>query len=339
MKKQTTYLALLLSGLLLISGCIGEKSGSSLDAVEPENTQMEQYVVKSGTNVTLVARELEELGYIQSAKALVSYASSNDMTNIKAGTYQIAKSMTATEMLELFYTGEVYRGEKFVVQEGLEAVQIAQKVEDQGLGSAEVLMDLVNQPKLFAERFTFLQDEKIETLEGYLYPLTYHFKDTDTEESMIQAMLKGFEGVYESKLKDSLVGSGKSLHDIVIMGSIVEREAAIDDEMPLVASVFDNRLEIGMPLQSCATVQYIIKERKWILTNAETAIDSPYNTYKYKGLPIGPIASPSLKAMLAAIDHPKTDYLYFLAKYDGSGEQVYSKTYEEHLANKKKYLG
>ena len=298
-----------------------------------------EFVIKSGSNLTIVANELEEMGYIRSAKAMIEYATSNAMTNIKAGTYLISKSMSAEELADIFFNGTVYRGDKFVVQEGLEAVQIAEKVEQQGLGSAEKFMALVNNPAQFSERFTFLEDPSITTLEGYLYPLTYNFKDTDGEEYMISAMLKGFETVYETKIKDKLTVSGKSLNDVVVMASIVEREAAIEDEMPLVASVFENRMQIGMPLQSCATVQYIIKERKWILSIEETQIESPYNTYINKGLPVGAIASPSLKAMMAVIDHPKTDYIYFLAKNDGSGEQVYSKTYEEHLANKNKYLG
>ena len=335
-KKIILRLIVFMMAVLLV-GC-GEDSSSRLDPVDVNDTSEVEFVIKSGSNLTIAARELESMGYIHSAKAMIEYASSNAMTNIKAGTYLISKSMSAEEFVDRFFNGAVYRGDKFVVQEGLEAVQIAEKIEQQGLGSAEKFTELVNNPAHFAERFIFLNDPAITTLEGYLYPLTYNFKDTDGEEYMINAMLKGFETVYETEIKDKLEGTGMSLNDVVVMASIVEREAAIDEEMPLVASVFDNRLQIGMPLQSCATVQYIIKERKWILSIEETQIKSPYNTYIHKGLPIGAIASPSLKAMLAVIDHPKTDYVYFLAKNDGTGQQVYSRTYEEHLANKNKYL-
>ena len=335
-KKIILRLIVFMMAVLLV-GC-GEDSSSRLDPVDVNDTSEVEFVIKSGSNLTIAARELESMGYIHSAKAMIEYASSNAMTNIKAGTYLISKSMSAEEFVDRFFNGAVYRGDKFVVQEGLEAVQIAEKIEKQGLGSAEKFTELVNNPAHFAERFIFLNDPAITTLEGYLYPLTYNFKDTDGEEYMINAMLKGFETVYETEIKDKLEGTGMSLNDVVVMASIVEREAAIDEEMPLVASVFDNRLQIGMPLQSCATVQYIIKERKWILSIEETQIKSPYNTYINKGLPIGAIASPSLKAMLAVIDHPKTDYVYFLAKNDGTGQQVYSRTYEEHLANKNKYL-
>ena len=321
---------------LALAGCKG--SEKKLDPVDAGDTTQIEFVIQNGSTLTAVSQDLNELGYIHSSKAMLEYATTNGMTNIKAGTYLISKSMSTPEMIDLFYGGNVYRGEKLVVQEGLEAVQIAAKVEELGLGSAERFTELVNSPELFSDRFEFLNDPQIKSLEGYLFPLTYHFKSTDGEEYIIKEMLKGFENVYETKIKDKLKQSQMNLAEVIIMASIVEREAAIEDEMPLVASVFENRLKIGMPLQSCATVQYIIKERKWILSNEETAIDSPFNTYKYTGLPIGAIASPSLKAILAVIEHPDTDYMYFLSKNDGTGQQVYSKTYEEHLVNKKKYL-
>ena len=120
------------------------------------------------------------------------------------------------------------------------------------------------------------------------------------------------------------------MDEIIIMASIVEREAANDTEWGKVASVFYNRLKIGMKLQSCATVQYILKERKDVLSNKDIKIDSPYNTYKYDGLPIGPVASPGLGAVKAALYPEETDYLYFAATKDGS-RNVFTKTGEEHL--------
>ncbi len=336
-KNIFKILLLLVLCAIIISGC--SKENATLDPVDVNDSSEVEFVIQNGSTLTAVANELQEKGYISSSKALLKYAQENSLTNIKAGTYLISKSMPADALVDMFYSGKVYKGKKLVVQEGLEAVQIAAKIEELGLGSAEKFTELVNNPELFSERFEFLKDEKIRSLEGYLFPLTYYFKETDSEEYIINEMLKGFEIVYETEIAGKMPQSNLSLNDIVILASIVGREAAIDDEMPLVASVFENRMNIGMPLQSCATVQYIIKERKWILSNEETAIDSPFNTYKYKGLPAGAIASPSLKALLAVIEHPATDYMYFLAKNDGTGAQVYSKTYDEHLINKKKYLG
>lgn len=336
MKKKIITSAILAIAATILVGCSG---GNKLDAVDINDKEEFHYFIENGSNLTIVANDLEDLGYIKNAKAMIKYAKENNLTNIKVGEYIINKSMTPVEIANDFSKGNVYKGTKIVVQEGLEAVQIAKKIEDAGLGKADVFMELVSNPKKFADKYEFLRDEKVNSLEGYLYPLTYHFKESDTEETIIDKMLSSFNKIYISDLQPNLEKSKYSLNDVVILASIVEREAALEEEMPMVASVFENRLDINMPLQSCATVQYIIKERKWILSYEEISIDSPYNTYKYNGLPISAIASPSLKAMLAVMNHEKTDYIYFLSKNDGTGSQVFAETYEEHLANKKKYLG
>ncbi len=323
--------------LLFLVGC-GEKV-DPLSAVDSSDATEIEFVIAPGSNLTVVSKELQELGYIHSSKAMIDFAQDNEKTNIKAGTYLISKNMTPAEMVENFFKGNVFRGKKFVVQEGLEAVQIAAKVEAEGLGSAEKFMELVNNPAHFADKYAFLNDPSIVSLEGYLYPLTYGFKETDGEEYIIDTMLNSFNIVYLSEIEPKLANSDYTLNEVIILASIIEREAALEEEMPLVASVFDNRLKINMPLQSCATVQYIIKERKWILSSEEISIVSPYNTYINNGLPIAAIASPSLSAIMSVFDHPETEYLYFLAKNDGTGSQVFSVTYEEHLANKRKYLG
>lgn len=328
---------LLLVMVLLLAGCSGP--GGAMEPIDSNDTAEFEYTVRSGSNLTRVSRELEELGYIRSAKAMVDYAEDKQMTNIKAGTYMISKNMSSSEIVTMLYQGKVFRGKKFVVQEGLEAIQIANKVEAEGLGSSDKFMELVNDPSIFVEEFPFLKDPSIRSLEGYLYPLTYDFKESDGEEYIIRTMLKSFDHIYVTEIEPKLAASGKTLNEVIILASIVEREAALADEMPLVASVFDNRLMIDMPLQSCATVQYILKERRWILSNEEIAIDSPYNTYKYKGLPITAIASPSITAIQAVLEHPETEYMYFLSKNDGTGSQIFAVTYEEHLKNKKKYLG
>ena len=327
------YLIFLLT--LLLVACSG---AGSLEAVDKNNTEEINYTIKSGSNLTIVANELEDLDIISDASSMIKYAKDNDLTNIKAGEYILSKSMTPIEILHKFHSGDVYKGTKIVVQEGLEAVQIAEKIEKAGLGSAEKFMYFVNNPSEFKTKYEFLNDDRIISLEGYLYPLTYHFKESDTEKDIIDKMLNSFNKVYYSDIVDNLSNTGKTLNEIIILASIVEREAALESEMPLVASVFQNRLDINMKLESCATVQYILKERKWILSNEEISIDSPYNTYKYGGLPITPIASPSLKAILAAMNPAESNYLFFLAKNDGTGEQVFSTTYAEHMQNRKKYL-
>lgn len=324
-----------LSLLMLLTGC---SSSDKLEAVDSTNTEEVVFQVPAGSTVTAIAKTLAEENLIRSDKAFKDYAVDNEMTNIKAGDYLLSPSMSAIEILEKIYNGDNYKGIKIVVPEGFEANQIAQRIEDNGLGSKKTFLDLVNNPSKFVSKFEFLQGEDVLSLEGYLFPKTYHFKPGTTEEEMIIAMLSQFTPIYEATIKPNYEKTGLSVNQIVNLASVIEREAAIVEEMPLVSSVFYNRLEINMPLQSCATVQYILGERKAILSNTDIKIDSPYNTYIYNGLPKTPIASPGLAAIEAALMPESTDYLYFLAKNDGSGEQVYAVTYEEHLANKKKYL-
>ena len=150
--------------------------------------------------------------------------------------------------------------------------------------------------------------------------------------------LDRFSEVYEEQqLESKIQESGLNINEFITLASIVEREAVKKEERPIIAGIFYNRLSIQMPLQSCATVQYILKERKPVLSIADTKIDSPYNTYLIKGLPPAPIASPGLDAILATSNPQHTKFLYFVAKGDGGHE--FSETYEQHLQAKKKYLG
>jgi UPF0755 protein len=131
-----------------------------------------------------------------------------------------------------------------------------------------------------------------------------------------------------------------TLKDAVTLASIIEMEGQQAEELPMISSVFHNRMKISMNLQSCATVNYIlpVEDRKWILTYDDMAIDNPYNTYKYSGLPPTPISNPGIVALKAAVEPAESEYLYFVAKGDGTGTHAFSKTLEEHEANAKKYL-
>ena len=150
-------------------------------------------------------------------------------------------------------------------------------------------------------------------------------------------MLNKFDEMYKYKIKPEMdKHKDLNFYDVMKMASIIEKEAVVDKDRSLISSVFYNRLAKDMPLQSDATIQYAFKERKKVVTYEDLKIESPYNSYKYKGLPPTPIANPSWKSIEAAINPAETDYLYFVAKTDG-GENNYAKTYEEHLKNEKRY--
>ncbi len=233
----------------------------------------------------------------------------------------IIKKLTSTPEVGVYETVTV------LIPEGYEARMIAQKLADMGLVDEERFMK-----ELEEGQFDFYFIDKIDRtenrLEGYLFPATYELFVGESEHDIINRMLTAFEErivpIYEA------AESIYTLDEVVTMASIVEREAANDAERGKVASVFYNRLKRDMAFGSCATVQYIIKERKDVLSNSDIKIKSPYNTYINKGLPIGPIASPGENSVKAALYPEDTDYLYFAAKADGS-ENVFTRTNEEHL--------
>lgn len=336
MKSKFKILIFFVVCSLLFVGCSSKTD--KLEAVDINDLNQVLFEIPSGSNVTIVANELESMGLINDSKVFKQFASENNLTNIKAGEYMISKSMTSVEILGKFVDGDTFKGTKIVIPEGFEAIQIVDRLVENGIGNKENYLKIISSPSIFSDKYEFLKDKEVISLEGYLYPLTYYFKDTQTEEEVIDQMLKQFQFIYENKIKPYKDEIGMTTNEIVTLASIVEREAAIKEEMPLVASVFENRIKINMPLQSCATVQYILGERKPILSGADIKIDSPYNTYMYSGLPIGAVSSPGENAIISVINPDDTDYLYFLSKNDGSGEQVYSETYEEHLKNKQKYL-
>lgn len=169
-----------------------------------------------------------------------------------------------------------------------------------------------------------------ERLEGFLFPDTYEIFEDEDEHGIIERMLENFNNkVYKPLIKD-IEASGRSFKDILIMASLCEMESSNqNDERKKVASVFYNRLNIGMKLQSCATVNYCLGIKKFILSYSDIAVDSPYNTYKVEGLPIGPICSPSLSSFEAAIFPAETDYLYFVASPKKDGTNNFASTEEE----------
>lgn len=214
-----------------------------------------------------------------------------------------------------------------LIPEGYEARQIAEKLESLGMVDKDEFLRLLDEGE-FEYEFIDKITRKENRLEGYLFPATYEFLAGADEYEIIDTMLQTFNQrivpVYNS------ANTPYTLDQIVTLASIIEREAANDSERGKVSSVFHNRLKKNMSLGSCATVQYIIKERKDVLSNSDIKIKSDYNTYIHTGLPIGPIASPGEASVKAALYPEDTEYLYFAARADGS-ENVFSKTNEEHI--------
>lgn len=307
----------------------------SVDATSEESVSIE---IPMGTSLRKAASILKENQLIRNEKIFLIYAKMNNLENIKSGQYDFAQKDDVEAILNQMNRGAKPIGEKVTIPEGFERMDIANHLFSAGLVNFDVFMDLTEHKEEFIEEFSFLREVNITSLEGYLYPDTYYISKESDEKSIIRMMLKRFSEIYkENRIQEMLDEKDMSLNELITMASVVEREAVLDEERALISGVFYNRLHIDMPLQSCATVQYILKERKPVLSLEDTKIDSSYNTYLYKGLPPTPIASPGVLSIRAAMNPTQTEYIYFVAKGDGGHE--FSKTYDEHLKAKKKYLG
>ncbi|MBE5039921.1 endolytic transglycosylase MltG [Ructibacterium gallinarum] len=295
------------------------------------NGDNKNYVIEipEGAGSSSIANILRNRGIIQYAFAFKLYTRMTGEPAYQKGRHTLNPTMSYAQLCEKLSGApdqEDAGTKRVAIPEGYELRQIVDLLVEKGLGTHEEFMDEIENGNF---DFDFIKKipRKENRLEGYLYPDTYLFSVEDSPHDIIQKMLNAFQEnvvpAYEA------VRTPYSLDQVIIFASVVEREAANDEERPIVASVFYNRIDRGMKLESCATVQYILKERKEILSNEDIAIDSNYNTYKYKGLPVGPIASPGLKSVEAVLEPADTDYLYFVATADGS-QNLFSETFEEH---------
>jgi UPF0755 protein len=271
--------------------------------------------------------------------------------NLEPGTYRLTVGMTTGEIVSAITseesTAETERVElKVTIPEGFRIDQIADAVDEAGMnGGREAFLDALKD--FDYSGYDFLDgmpnnNGRLYALEGFLYPDTYNFMSDDPPEYLIQSMLDNFESKVTPEMRDQAEAQGMSLYEVITLASIVEREAAIGTERPIIADVYLNRLEAGMRLEADPTVQYPLgKEGNWWprLGRDDTAnTDSPYNAYLNGGLPPGPISNPGLDSILAVLNPDDTNYLFFVAIGD-SGEHVFAETYEEHEQNIIRYGG
>ena len=245
-------------------------------------------------------------------------------TKIRTGQIEVKTGMSYGEILEELINAEP-ETVKVIIPEGYEIGEIAEK-----------LSVLVPEEEFYAAlnkeyNYKFLENlpDREMRLEGYLFPATYAFPLDVTAEQVVNTMLKAFNDAFKDEYYKRAEELGMTVDQIVTLASVIERESNSGEDRAKVAGVFYNRLEKNMRLQSCATVQYILKERKEVLSTADTKINSPYNTYINDGLPIGPIASPGEECIKAALYPEDTTALYFVLGSDG--KHIFSDTYEEHL--------
>ncbi len=296
-------------------------------------------VIPQGSSSAAIARILAREGVVRHALFFQYYVKLKGMDqNLQAGEFNFYKNMHPADIIEVIKEGKVFRDQiKITIPEGLTAKQAAARLAHITKGSEEVYLEYFSSPAEFS--YAFLQEMPAGLeypLEGYLFPDTYYADAEAGEKEIVETLLKGFDRFYTQEVKERIAELGYSLHDVVTMASIVEREAILEEERPVIAGVFYNRLDIKMLLQSCATVQYALGEVKPKLLLEDLKIESPYNTYLNLGLPPGPIASPGKASLNAALYPDDTDYFYFVARDDGTGGHYFARNLAGHEQNKLK---
>lgn len=335
-KKINLAAIVLVVIIVLIGSCIYyiNNLGNPLDK---NNTQILSVSIPQGSGTNSIGQILQDNKIISSASKfkLLSKIEGND-GKYKAGEYSLSPAMTTQQIMEIIISGESNTS-RFTIPEGLTVKQTAEKLAAKNLINTESFMSEV-QSGNFNYKFMSLLPNNENRLEGFLYPETYDIYTTSSEHDIINRMLSQFDKLVIDEYYTRATEMGYDMYKIITIASLIERETLVSSEKPTVASVIYNRLAINMPLQIDATVQYALPEHKDRLDYKDLQIDSPYNTYQNTGLPPGPICSPGIDSIKAALYPSDTNYYYYVLSAEKNGSHKFSNTYEEFLNNKKQYI-
>ncbi|ORT98956.1 hypothetical protein D081_2321 [Anaerovibrio sp. JC8] len=301
-------------------------AGSPMD-VEGKKDVVYVHVAK-GMSSGDIGKELEKKGVISSTTSFWLATKLNGAdSKFKVGTFALTKNMSAADALSILINGKTV-AVRVTIPEGYGVKEIAKRLDEYGVCNEK---DFLKAAKDYAP-YDYMEkhNNTVYRVEGFLFPDTYDFANDATAEDVMKRMIDEFDNKLTPDMRKQAAARNISIYELVNMASLIEKEARYEEDMPVISQVLWKRLNISMPLQSDATLQYVMAEIKEDVSIADTKIDSPYNSYQNYGLPPGPIASPGLKALQAALEPSATDYLYFVA--DREGRNYYSNTYDEHLA-------
>ncbi|MBI5466855.1 MAG: endolytic transglycosylase MltG [Candidatus Kerfeldbacteria bacterium] len=333
------FYAALVTAVFVVAGTwwwmaarVGHAAGSSSTATT--------FVVSEGEQLRSVAVRLESERLIQSAPAWTLYTIlQGQRSAILAGSYELDPTMTGREILATLTKPLKDTEVKVTIPEGLTNQEVAALLEKSEVIAATNFMAAVSvkdSREILTKEYAFLLDKPATAdLQGYLFPDTYRFFKHSSASDVLQKFLDNFDARVSTSLRQSAQAQGRTLFEELTMASILEKELTTDADRAMGADVFWKRLAIGMPLQSDATVNFVTGKSKLQPSNADTNVDSPYNTYQNKGLPPGPINNPGISALRAAINPTSNPYYYYLT---AGGKTYFSKTLEEHNEYKRRYL-
>jgi UPF0755 protein len=319
---------LALVGLLLL--VLGVEAWRVLAPTDILKTGPQRVDVPSNHSVLGIALALHDAKLIRSPLGFTALAIlRGSARQLKAGEYQVPKNWSTPAILRLIESGRVVR-HAVLLPEGGTVLELARALEAEGLATADDLIRLSRDPAL-------LRTLRIEaaSLEGYLFPDTYYLVRGETAETILGRMVERLGDKVTPDMLARARARGLGRHELLTLASIIEREAVVREEMPLISAVFWNRLRRDMPLQADPTVQFAVGKERRALTRDDLSVDAPYNTYRRPGLPPGPIASPGLAAIEAALAPARVDYLYFVSMDDR--RHHFSSTIRQHNAAVARY--
>lgn len=287
--------------------------------------------IPEGSHTRSIGAILHEKGLIKSEAVfrLLARWSKKD-GRLKAGEYELGPGMALSQILEKLYRGEAVR-RSFTVPEGLTVKETARLLAEKGIGPAAEMSAALSDPALISDLVPAHVEGLEYPTEGYLFPDTYVFQGKPPAREIARMMVGRFRDIWSEELARRAREGGLSLHEVVTLASIVEREARAPEERPIIAGVYLNRLRQGMKLDADPTVRYALGKKTEPLLYKDLKVESPYNTYLHAGLPPGPIASPGLDSIRAVLNPADVPYLYFVAESDG--RHVFSRTLSEHNRN------
>jgi UPF0755 protein len=317
--------------------------------------EVQAVLIEPGASLKSIAKELKEEKLIQSSNLFILYARNKNLqSKLQAGVYNLSQDMSIKNIVAKISQGQVNSQEMTVkLLEGWSNEKMAQYFEDEGIWQKDEWLDVVGWPQTsdrknkqdlseYKEDYIFLESKPdYDSLEGYLFPDTYRiYKDSEPQDLVIK-MLNNFNNRLNQEMRADIEDQDRTIHEIVTMASLVEKEANIRnndiEEAKIISGIFWDRIARGQALQSCASLAYILGEYKTVYSTADTKIESPYNTYQNTGLPPGPVTNPGIAAIKAAIYPVYTEYNYFLSPV-GSDETLFSTTYSEHLQKKAQFI-
>jgi UPF0755 protein len=313
-------LVLLLTGIIALNWC----------GKAPCNGRQCIFTLEKGWGARTISQVLADSGLVRCRLFLLwRYSQMEGTPPLQAGTYLLDDSMPPDSILSLLASGDVIpvATDWITLIPGMTLDQSLDVISN-ATGLERTVLDSL------ASDSSFLSVQGIPSLEGYLFPESYELADTLGASEILHRIIDTGMERWPEDAAGALINTGLTFHETMILASIVEREAKVDSERAVVAGVFLSRIRAGMRLESCATVQYALGEVKEVLLYSDLEIDDPYNTYIYNGLPPGPICSPGLPSIEAAL-YPDTleGYLYFVSRDDGTGKHLFARTHAGHLAN------